>query len=66
MGALPATLGLALGALAPEAVEALPASLAPPQAARAALRVTMATPWPSTRQILSVLMSFASLSGEDP
>ena len=60
------------GALAEEAVEAgdaveaLPASLDPPQAARAELRVTMATPWPSTRQILSVLMSLASLSGEKP
>jgi hypothetical protein len=60
---VPETLGLAAWVLVlPEVPAELPASLEPPQAARAVLKLRIARPWPSTRRMFVLFMSLASLS----
>ena len=66
VGGVPVTLGLWFVpmVLFVELVPAgLPLWLSPPQAARAAVRVRTARPWPSSLQFFSIYMSLASLSG---
>jgi len=66
---VPETVGVVAAVPAPDTAAALsvePASLDPPQPARATVRVRTARAWLRIPQLFSLFMSLASLSGENP